>query len=460
MPSWSTKRQLLYLLIPLTVVFVIFGFVYSKYFYTIPSCFDGVKNGNETGVDCGGTCSLLCQGDAIAPVVLWAKSFNVTGNVWNAVAYVQNSNFKSSAKNVPYEFKLYDENNNLVASRQGTIDIPRNKTFAVFEAGLIVSTATVKRTDFQFGDNVQWYQDTKAEPDITITNVPIENVTTSPKVEGTISNSNLYTVGPIELVALVFDGRQNVIGVSKTLVDPLAKDASAPFVFTWPHVFPAGVDVCQVPSNLMLVLDRSGSMTSLSKNPPEPLNSVKNTAVDFLAQLTFGDSAGVVSFATHASNPIDQSLTTDISRAESAVESIFISTSTADQNTNIGDGLQQAINELLNTSANTDVSVGAKKVIILLTDGVPTDPQQPGQVNYPTVYAENIAATARSNGITIYSIGLGTDVNGDVLSSIAGAPERVFLAPNASTLSTIYRSIESSICTRKPNVVEILSRVL
>ena len=29
-----------------------------------PSCDDGVKNGNEGGIDCGGSCSLKCDGQA------------------------------------------------------------------------------------------------------------------------------------------------------------------------------------------------------------------------------------------------------------------------------------------------------------------------------------------------------------------------------------------------------------
>src|SRR6266404_4042388 len=105
MPSWSHKRQLLYLLIPLTIAIAGYAYIYSHYIYSPATCFDGVQNGRETGVDCGGVCSLLCKGDAIVPVVLWAKSFNVTGSVWNAVAYVQNSNITSSAQNVPYTFK-------------------------------------------------------------------------------------------------------------------------------------------------------------------------------------------------------------------------------------------------------------------------------------------------------------------------------------------------------------------
>ncbi len=456
MPSWSTRRQLLYLLIPLTVVLAVYAFVYSQYIYSPATCFDGVQNGRETGRDCGGTCSLLCTGDAVAPIVLWSRSFNVTGSVWNAVAYIQNTNTNSSAKNVSYTFRLLDENNTVIASRDGVTNIPPNKTFALFEGGIDVGNKIVKRTEFEFSKSFAWNIDTTVEPELLISNDPVINASTSPKIRGEVTNKTTKIVGPVELVALVFDGRQNVIGVSKTVVDPLGKGQSAPFIFTWPHPYPAGVDVCQVPSAVMLVLDRSGSMESQSKNPPEPLNSVKKTAIDFLSQLKYGDSAGVVSFATVASSPIDQPLSPNIQMSKDAVASIKISTSTTDQNTNIGDGIQKAVDAL--TSPDVDQSL--KKVIVLLTDGIPTDPQNQGFVNYPTLYAEDIGSKARSQNITIYTIGLGKDINADILTNISGDSSRFFSAPDTNMLTTIYSKIESSICQRKPNVIEIISRIL
>ena len=230
MPSWSARRQLLYLLIPLVLAVGVFAFIYSRYVYTAPTCSDGVQNQGETGVDCGGPCSLVCQGQALEPIVLWAKSFQVTGNVWNAVAYVQNPNVNSSAKHQTYEFDLYDQSNGKIASRTGSIDIPKNKTFAVFEGGITTNGRVVKRTEFTFttGDSSQvaptsWFIDSTTEPDIVISNNPIENASTAPKITGQITNPTLGTVGPVELVALIFDGQQNVLGASRTVVDSLTK---------------------------------------------------------------------------------------------------------------------------------------------------------------------------------------------------------------------------------------------
>jgi Mg-chelatase subunit ChlD len=202
----------------------------------------------------------------------------------------------------------------------------------------------------------------------------------------------------------------------------------------------------------MLVLDRSGSMASDGANPPEPLTDVKKTAADFLAQLQTGDQAGVVSFATTAT--LDEALSGDLTDVGQSVGSLVISSSTADQDTDIGDALMTA-SQALASANDTD-----KKIIILLTDGVPTDPVSTTTNNYPTLYAETAAANSREAGDTIFTVGLGNGVDADILKNIAGQSTNFFLAPDTSTLADIYQSIATSICERKPDVIEILSQPL
>ena len=468
MSTWSGKRQLTYLLIPLTIVLLFGVFVYFKYFHTAPSCTDGVQDGTETGIDCGGTCSLICSNDSISPVVLWAKSFQVVGNIWNAVAYVQNPNAASIAHNVSYEFDLYDANNMLIVSRQGVTDIPPGKTFPIFEASINTQGKTVKRTDFTFSPVIKgvpaspivWTKDTATDPELIVVHQALTGTSTSPKLMGTITNPNLTTVGPIQLTALIFDGRQNAIGASKTVVDPLAPGVSTPFVFTWPQPFPTGAVACELPADVMLVIDRSGSMASLnsglnfSTTTPQPLTDVKATAENFLSDLQTGDTAGVVSFGTTPSNPIDQPLSADFTLAKAALQNVSISTSTYDRDTDIGDALNSAGQALL-ASPNTHT----KKVIVLLTDGVPNEPTST-VTNYPTVYAESVASTQRAHGIDIFTIGLGQDVNTDILTNIAGSQSQFFSAPTTAVLATIYNTIAQSICIQKPLVIEIISQVL
>ena len=53
--AWSAKRRILYGGGFVLVLAVIASLLFFHFFYRAPSCSDGVQNGNETDKDCGGT---------------------------------------------------------------------------------------------------------------------------------------------------------------------------------------------------------------------------------------------------------------------------------------------------------------------------------------------------------------------------------------------------------------------
>ncbi len=76
---------------------------------------------------------------------------------------------------------------------------------------------------------------------------------------------------------------------------------------------------------------------------------------------------------------------------------------------------------------------GHDQVLILLTDG------RPGGVSEATVLAE--ATTIKTFGITIYTIGLGNDVNANLLRQIATSPNHYYASPSTTELNTNYQEI-------------------
>lgn len=437
---------------PLVFVLAVAGYIFFNYVYSSPTCFDGAKNGDETGRDCGGSCQLLCTSDSLSPVVRWSESFAVTDSVWNAGAYVENPNINSESPSATYIFRLYDEKNVLITEVNGQTFIPKNKKFLVFYPSINTQGKVVKRTEFEFTGPLTWLASNTQLPDLKITHGPIERASTTPLISGTVLNNGASPAGALELSVVVYDGRGNAIGISRTYVDSVAPRADVPFGFTWPRPFKETQAVCEVPSDVMLVLDRSGSMASISRTPPEPLTTVKNTANSFVLSRKPGDQVGVLSFANEASNPIDHLLSPNITEVAESINRIFIATTTA-QNTNIGDGLFKAITELTSFRAKND----SKKVIVLLTDGDPTDPKKAGESNYPTLFAEQAAADAKEKNISVFTIGLGSLVNGELLSRLASSPSQYFAAPTSAELSKIYARINTTICTLRPNMIELIA---
>ena len=73
--GWAQRRKFLYYTVAIIIGAVFLIFVYESLFTAPPTCFDKKQNGNEIGVDCGGSCSLVCPSATRAPAVLWARAY-------------------------------------------------------------------------------------------------------------------------------------------------------------------------------------------------------------------------------------------------------------------------------------------------------------------------------------------------------------------------------------------------
>ena len=449
--AWSAKRRILYGGGFVLVLAAVAALLFFHFFYRAPSCSDGVQNGDEAGVDCGGSCATLCSDQTLAPIVHWAKAFNVLGDVYNLAAYVENPNIDSSNSQASYDFKVYDAGNILIAEKTGTTFIPKNKKLIIFEPDITIQNKIPKRVDFEFTNFAPWQKDNSVEPSISVTYSPLQSTTTTPRVTGTVTNNSLSDLpNGLELSVLVLDSNQNAIAVSRTFTDSMPAKSSQDFVFTWPQPFSLGVESCQNPVDVALALDRSGSMRSEQTNPPEPFSTVKQTAENFVGNLQTDDNVTVISFGNMAT--VESALSGDLSKAISAIDAMTLGTTS--EQTDIGDGLANAESQL---SGATDSN---KKIIILLTDGVSNEPTQKGDNNYATTYAQSVASGLEGSGTTLYTIGLGKSVDANFLQSLVPSNSYYFFAPTKADLFGIYNTISSALCVKKPSVVIVMYKVL
>lgn len=237
MVSWSTKRQLT--VIAIITAFVLFLIALPTFLvvYEAPTCVDGKQNQGEFGVDCGGPCALLCEAEALQPIVRWQRVFPVTSGVFNAVAYIENPNLDSTAKDVPYRFRIYDAENVLVYEREGRAYIPPRKVFGIFEDGFLAGERTPVRALFEFTEQPVWVKTDYKEPDLRFLSRTLSEERTAPRLDAVLENRTLERILNIEVVAIVYDGAGNAIGASRTIVDSLPKSGTHSLVFTWPRPF-------------------------------------------------------------------------------------------------------------------------------------------------------------------------------------------------------------------------------
>lgn len=202
------------------------GFVF---FSRAPSCSDGALNGDERGVDCGGSCERLCPFDVQDPVVVWARSFLAARGIYTATAYVENPNPGARSAVVPYLFKLFDENNILVAEREGSIALPPERFIPVVEPNVSVGNRIPTRTFFEFTGPVEWFEAPRAL--LRVTDEVLSDEGT--RLTALLHNDTGEDVERVTVAAVLFDSEGVARASARSLVGKIKRGEQEPLVFTW-----------------------------------------------------------------------------------------------------------------------------------------------------------------------------------------------------------------------------------
>lgn len=192
------------------------------------------------------------------------------------------------------------------------------------------------------------------------------------------------------------------------------------------------------PTDTVIILDKSPSM-----NDDNKLALAKQAAKTFIDQISQDprNKVALVTFGYKAS--VDSQFTNNYSSVKSKIDSITTLSATC-----IQCGIKAA-----NTLISGASGDGQKKVAILLTDGQPNAVYNAG--GFQLLVSEKAAADAATqelangystNKAPYYTIGLGADVNSDLLKSMAGTTGGEYdFSPTANQLSDIYTHISQLI---------------
>jgi hypothetical protein len=226
--DWARRRQFLYGTGVVLFFVVIAALIYFVFIYRAPSCMDGIQNQDEAGIDCDGSCSLMCMAPRVD--ALWTRSVKVADGVYHAVAFVKNPKPDYRGTQVSYSISLYDEGNILVAERRGTVTLEPGESRAVFEPNIITGSRIPVRA-FSTLDGGLWE---KADPmtnpiRILSQNLDVENL----KVTATLENTTAVAVNDIVADALLYDADDILVAVSETRLANIPARGRHDITFTW-----------------------------------------------------------------------------------------------------------------------------------------------------------------------------------------------------------------------------------
>lgn len=148
--------------------------------------------------------------------------------------------------------------------------------------------------------------------------------------------------------------------------------------------------------NICLAIDCSGSMQG------EKIERAKESAIILARSLSPNDLISIVTFEYKVKVLLAPTLASEQDKIENVISTIGIGSATS-----LYGGLQKA-----NDLASKNATSGRITRIVLMTDGIPTDKENPKDY-------EKLCTEIRKNGITVNPIGLGDNYNEELLLRIS-----------------------------------------
>jgi VWFA-related protein len=184
--------------------------------------------------------------------------------------------------------------------------------------------------------------------------------------------------------------------------------------------FQAPVTTEVIPTTIVLVLDRSGSMEQEDR-----IGGLKRAVTSFLVKLPEGSRVAVIDFSSDVDRLSE--FTTDRGRIKTLVDSLQ-----AEGSTRFYDAVAESLNMLNQESG--------RRAVLALTDGEDTSSQ--------SASLDSVIASARRLGLPVYTLGLGSEEeieSNDLRRLAVSTRGQYYPARNADQLRAIYEEIAERI---------------
>ncbi len=235
--EWANKRKIIYGAI--TIIFVILASIYffRNVLFPVQTCFDGKQNNFESGIDCGGTCSLRCTQEVIPLSVMWTSPLATSASTYDFASLISNKNIDNAPRSIAYTFIAYNKDAQEIAKVDGTTIAPIDGDFPIIAQNIRLKEVptTVSAT---IVSNVPHYTvlEKPTTPTLRIVGTRFE-AGSIPRVYTTIINTKRLVLKNLQVRVFLYDADGNVFAAGQTIIQSLDKEGEKEVVFTWDRAF-------------------------------------------------------------------------------------------------------------------------------------------------------------------------------------------------------------------------------
>ena len=226
------KKQFKIALVYLLIAIIVVGGIYLIVKSTLPSCSDGIQNQDELGVDCGGPCEKCPEQLQKDLEVIFTEPIATKDNYVDVVAKVRNPNRDFGAKEFTYVFNLFDSNDNLVASRNGSSYMMPQETRYIIEQRILASSS-VSRSELKI-NTTNWQQLVGyPEPELLIRNSNLKQSDNESQFTATLDNRSSYGFKDIDVWVVLLGKNSKILGAGKSELNTVLSRENRYFEISW-----------------------------------------------------------------------------------------------------------------------------------------------------------------------------------------------------------------------------------
>lgn len=241
------RRQIIIAIVYALLAFALGAWVYFGLIRPKETCLDGIRNQNETGIDCGGVCAAACKPVIDAqPLVMKETAFVPGGEgVYDVLGRVYNPNDIAGASSFTYTVSLKAADGSVLATRSGTNSILPQETKYLLEVNLS-TTAVPASADIRISD-VVWVGFTgySEKPAINIYNKRYDQISSGAgfsEAYGLVSNESPFDFRSIIIKVVLRDAAGRPLAFNSTVQNTVQSHEQRDFRLVWPTAFPGAVE--------------------------------------------------------------------------------------------------------------------------------------------------------------------------------------------------------------------------
>lgn len=230
-------KQIIYGFVFLTI-FSVFGFLFYLIFLKpAPTCFDGIQNQNEQGIDCGGPCAKICLPETLQPITIQKVQLFYPDRLHiSLLAIIENRNPDYAVKNFKYIFKTYNKEDQLVDTFSGESFIYSSEIKYLAAVRLNASTTPAKYAELEI-TNLDWVPAEEfSKPSLAFQNWQLENDLSQLVVKGRVINNDVVSFSKVKIVGVFTNNLGKIVGVSQTEIEKIAPGEVESFVIYHPFI--------------------------------------------------------------------------------------------------------------------------------------------------------------------------------------------------------------------------------